>query len=72
MNRLEGKTAVVTGGGTNGIGRAAAARMVTEGAHVFITGRPSTRSEPQAAAALAAGRARVNRARGDELAGRVR
>ena len=39
MNRLEGKTAVVTGGGTNGIGRAAAARMVAEGAHVFITGR---------------------------------
>ena len=39
MNRLEGKTAVVTGGGTNGIGRAAAARMVAEGAYVFITGR---------------------------------
>ena len=39
MHRLEGKTAVVTGGGTNGIGRAAAARMVAEGAHVFITGR---------------------------------
>ncbi|MEE6280572.1 SDR family NAD(P)-dependent oxidoreductase [Georgenia sunbinii] len=39
MNRLEGKTAVVTGGGTNGIGRAAAARMVDEGAYVFITGR---------------------------------
>jgi NAD(P)-dependent dehydrogenase (short-subunit alcohol dehydrogenase family) len=39
MLRLEGKTAVVTGGGTNGIGRASAARLVAEGAHVFITGR---------------------------------
>lgn len=39
MNRFEGKTAVVTGGGTNGIGRATAARLVDEGAYVFITGR---------------------------------
>ncbi|AOS62043.1 SDR family NAD(P)-dependent oxidoreductase [Actinoalloteichus hymeniacidonis] len=39
MNRLEGKIAVVTGGGTRGIGRATAARFVDEGAHVFITGR---------------------------------
>jgi NAD(P)-dependent dehydrogenase (short-subunit alcohol dehydrogenase family) len=39
VNRLQGKTAVVTGGGTKGIGRAAVARMVSEGAHVFITGR---------------------------------
>ena len=39
VDRFEGKTAVVTGGGTNGIGRAAAARLVEEGAHVFITGR---------------------------------
>lgn len=39
MNRFEGKTAVITGGGTNGIGRAAAARLVDEGAHVFIMGR---------------------------------
>ncbi|MCX2946915.1 SDR family NAD(P)-dependent oxidoreductase [Lentzea sp. NEAU-D7] len=42
MRRLEGKTAVVTGGGTRGIGRAAAARLVAEGAHVFITGRRKT------------------------------
>jgi NAD(P)-dependent dehydrogenase (short-subunit alcohol dehydrogenase family) len=35
---LEGKTAVVTGGGT-GIGLAAARRFVAEGAHVFVTGR---------------------------------
>ncbi|MBB4688228.1 SDR family NAD(P)-dependent oxidoreductase [Amycolatopsis jiangsuensis] len=39
MLRLEGKTAVITGGGTRGIGRATAARLVAEGAHVFITGR---------------------------------
>lgn len=39
VNRFEGKTAVVTGGGTNGIGRATAARLVEEGAYVFITGR---------------------------------
>ncbi|GAA3608091.1 SDR family oxidoreductase [Nonomuraea rosea] len=42
MGRLEGKTAVVTGGGTRGIGRATAARLVAEGAHVFITGRRKT------------------------------
>jgi NAD(P)-dependent dehydrogenase (short-subunit alcohol dehydrogenase family) len=42
MQRLEGKTAVVTGGGTRGIGRATAARLVAEGAHVFITGRRKT------------------------------
>ncbi|MEJ2871493.1 SDR family oxidoreductase [Actinomycetospora sp. OC33-EN08] len=39
MRRLDGKTAVVTGGGTAGIGRATAARLVAEGAHVFVTGR---------------------------------
>ncbi len=39
MGKLEGKTAVVTGGGTRGIGRATAARLAAEGAHVFITGR---------------------------------
>jgi NAD(P)-dependent dehydrogenase (short-subunit alcohol dehydrogenase family) len=42
MRRLEGKTAVITGGGTRGIGRATAARLVEEGAHVFITGRRKT------------------------------
>ncbi|MFD2419313.1 SDR family NAD(P)-dependent oxidoreductase [Amycolatopsis pigmentata] len=42
MKRLEGKIAVVTGGGTRGIGRATAARLVAEGAHVFITGRRKT------------------------------
>ena|SRR5689334_25320898 len=36
--RLEGKTAVITGGST-GIGLATAQRFVQEGVHVFITGR---------------------------------
>ncbi|MEU3105840.1 SDR family NAD(P)-dependent oxidoreductase [Streptomyces griseoflavus] len=38
MGLLEGKTAVVTGGGS-GIGLASAVRLAEEGAHVFITGR---------------------------------
>ncbi|MEU9970583.1 MULTISPECIES: SDR family NAD(P)-dependent oxidoreductase [Streptomyces] len=38
MAQLDGKTAVVTGGGT-GIGLASAVRLAAEGAHVFITGR---------------------------------
>jgi NAD(P)-dependent dehydrogenase (short-subunit alcohol dehydrogenase family) len=38
MNRLQGKTVVITGG-TSGIGLATAKRFVAEGAHIFITGR---------------------------------
>jgi NAD(P)-dependent dehydrogenase (short-subunit alcohol dehydrogenase family) len=38
MKSLEGKTCLITGGGT-GIGRATAKRMVEEGANVWILGR---------------------------------
>jgi NAD(P)-dependent dehydrogenase (short-subunit alcohol dehydrogenase family) len=37
-NKLEGKIAVITGGGS-GIGLATAKRFVSEGAYVFIIGR---------------------------------
>lgn len=51
MNRLTGKTAIITGGAT-GIGRAAAKRFIEEGAFVFIFGR---RQEALVAALAALG-----------------
>ena len=50
--RLEGKTALITGGGT-GIGLAIAEKYVAEGAYVYITGR---REEKLREAAAAIGR----------------
>jgi NAD(P)-dependent dehydrogenase (short-subunit alcohol dehydrogenase family) len=47
MGKLEGKTALITGG-NSGIGLATAKRFVIEGAYVFITGR----REPELAAAV--------------------
>ena len=47
MGKLDGKIALVTGG-TSGIGLATAKRFVSEGAHVFITGR----REPELADAV--------------------
>ncbi|GAA2683357.1 MULTISPECIES: SDR family oxidoreductase [Actinosynnema] len=61
MGQLEGKTAVVTGGGT-GIGLASAVRLAQEGAHVFITGR---REAALAAAVAEIGEGSATAVRGD-------
>src|SRR5262249_35589277 len=60
MAKLEGKTALVTGG-SSGIGLATAKQFVTEGAYVFITGR----REPELAAAVREIGRNVTAVRGD-------
>ena len=60
MGQLDGKTAVVTGG-TTGIGLAAARRLASEGAHVFITGR----RKPELDAAVESIGAHVTGVQGD-------
>jgi NAD(P)-dependent dehydrogenase (short-subunit alcohol dehydrogenase family) len=60
MGKLEGKTALITGG-TSGIGLATAKQFVTEGAYVFITGR----REPELAAAVKEIERNVTSVRGD-------
>jgi NAD(P)-dependent dehydrogenase (short-subunit alcohol dehydrogenase family) len=62
MGKLEGKTALVTGG-SSGIGLATAKRFVNEGAYVFITGR----REPELAAAVKEIGRNVTAVRGDVL-----
>lgn len=42
MNRFTGKTVLITGG-TSGMGLATAHRLITEGAHVIVTGRTRAR-----------------------------
>ncbi|MFD9030772.1 SDR family NAD(P)-dependent oxidoreductase [Streptomyces sp. NPDC059567] len=47
MNRFTGKTVLITGG-TSGMGLATARRLLTEGAHVIITGRTRARVDSAA------------------------
>jgi NAD(P)-dependent dehydrogenase (short-subunit alcohol dehydrogenase family) len=63
MGRLDGRTALVTGGGS-GIGRAVAARLHEEGAFVFICGRRAAALE-QAGAGISAGGERIAHAAAD-------
>ncbi|MEC7762145.1 MAG: SDR family oxidoreductase [Pseudomonadota bacterium] len=54
MNRLEGKRAIITGGGS-GIGRATAQRMAAEGAAVMVVGRTESTLEETVAVVREAG-----------------
>jgi NAD(P)-dependent dehydrogenase (short-subunit alcohol dehydrogenase family) len=60
MGKLEGKTALITGG-NSGIGLATAKEFVNEGAYVFITGR----RDPELAAAVKEIGRNVSRLQGD-------
>jgi NAD(P)-dependent dehydrogenase (short-subunit alcohol dehydrogenase family) len=60
MGKLEGKTALITGG-NSGIGLATAKQFVNEGAYVFITGR----RDPELAAAVQEIGREVTGVRGD-------
>lgn len=54
MNRLTGRRAVITGGGS-GIGRASALRFASEGASVLVVGRSTDNTEETVALVRAAG-----------------
>jgi len=56
MKRLEGKRAVITGGGS-GIGRASAIRFAQEGAAVLVVGRADNAEETAAAIKASGGKA---------------
>jgi NAD(P)-dependent dehydrogenase (short-subunit alcohol dehydrogenase family) len=60
MGKLDGKTALITGG-TSGIGLATAKQFVSEGAYVVVTGR----SDPELAAAVTAIGRHVTGVQGD-------